>query len=134
MRMPFTSLALALGAAACQGETSASSPGSSLMITVTGAGEGQRPPEGFEGTWIDIVPGVNYRQTLVMASGVELHKQTWLNGHPFTVEDGWIVIGPERYGPIAEGAHVEVTQDGVFADGAQLGALPPRKPMPPDEG
>lgn len=132
MRMQFTFLALGLGLAACQGESSAAAPSSNLRITVTNAGEGQRPPEGFEGTWIDIVPGVEYRQTLVMASGVELQKETWLNGHPFTVEDGWVVIGPERYGPIAQGAHVEVTQDGVFADGAKLGDLPPRKPLPPD--
>lgn len=134
MRRQLLILSLALGAAACQGESSAAATSSNLRITVTNVGEGQRPPEGFEGIWIDIVPGVEYRSRMTSATGRENQSETWLNGYPFEAQDGWVVIGPVRYGPIAEGAHVEIRNDGVFADGAKLGDLPPRKPMPPDEG
>ena len=127
MRSQVVFLALALGVGACRGESSSAPPASSLMVTI-GNGERQRPAEGFEGPWIDIAPGVPYRQTRVMASGVELRKEAWLNGHPFTVEEGWIAIGPQRYGPIAGGAHVEISLDGVFADGEKLGPLP--EPVP----
>lgn len=133
MRIQLTILALALGVAGCQGESSAASPASNLRITVTNAGEGERPPEGFEGTWIDIVPGVEYRSKMTSATGHETQSETWLNGWPFEAVDGWVTIGPERYGPIADGAHVEIRNEGVFADGEKLGDLPPRRPMPADE-
>jgi hypothetical protein len=127
MRTQVTFLALVLGVGACQGESSSAPAASSLIIT-TGNGERQRPAEGFPGTWIDIAPGVQYRQTLVMASGVELREEAWLNGHPFTFEQGWIAIGPRRYGPIADGTHVAISEDGVFANGEKLGDLPQDKP------
>ena len=133
MRSQVTFLALALGVGACRGESSSAPPASSLMVTI-GNGERQRPAEGFEGTWIDIAPGVPYRQTLVMASGVELRKEAWLNGHPFTVEEGWMAIGPERYGPIADGTHVAISEDGVYANGEKVGDLPEAKPSASDGG
>ena len=136
-RQPLRDLAgaaLLLGLAwGCKGESSAAPPRSNLIVTVTQAGEGQRPPPGFEGIWIDIVPGVEYRQTLVMASGLELERTTVLNGHQFEVQGQLVVIGPQRYGPIANGTHVEVTPEGVFAAGELLGPLPERVPMPSED-
>ena len=117
----------------CKGEAEAAPPRPNLFLTITPAGEGQRPPAGFEGVWIDIVPGVEFRQTLVMASGLELERTTVLNGHPFEVQGQFVVIGPQRYGPIANGTHVEVTPEGVFAAGELLGPLPERVPMPSED-
>jgi hypothetical protein len=124
-------LGLALAACACKGETEAAPPASSLFVSVAGEGEGRRPPEGFRGTWIDIVPGVEYRQTLVTGSGATPSNDTRINGHPFAVEGEYVVIGPKRYGPFAAGTHVEIRNEGVFAEGKHLGALPERVPVPP---
>jgi len=123
---------LALAACACQGESAAAPPATNVFISVANDGEGQRPPEGFTGTWVDIVPGVEYRQTLVMGTGVESTNEARINGHAFVVEGEHVVIGPKRYGPIAAGTYVEIRNEGVFADGKLLGPLPERIPMPPD--
>lgn len=125
-------LPIVLGAWACRGETTASPPPRDLVIAVANVGEGSQPPSGFSGTWIDIFPGVEYRQTLVMGTGVVKQDQKRLNGHRFSVEDEYIVIGPSRYGPLPRGTRVEVRNEGVFAEGRLLGALPERIPVPAD--
>ncbi len=126
-------LALALAACACKGESDAAPPVTNVFISVANDGEGERPPEGFSGTWVDIVPGVEFRQTLVMATGAATTNESRINGHLFVVEGEHVVIGPMRYGPLAAGAYVEIRNEGVFADGKLLGSLPERIPMPPDE-
>jgi len=126
MRQLVPIAALALAACACKGETEAAPPASSLFISVAGDGEGRRPPEGFTGTWVDIVPGVEYRKTLVLGDGATTTDEAYINGHAFSVEDQHVVIGPVRYGPLAAGTHVEIRNEGVFADGKLLGPLPER--------
>lgn len=126
-------LAIALAASSCQGESAAApAPATNLFISVGGDGGGHRPPEGFSGTWVDIVPGVEYRKTMVMESGATTTDEAYINGHAFSVEEQCVVIGPERYGPLAAGTHVEIRNEGVFADGRLLGPLPERVPMPAD--
>jgi hypothetical protein len=132
MRTTPLSLALALAACACKGESAAAPPATDLFISVANDGEGQRPPEGFRGTWVDIVAGVEFRQTVVMASGAPTTNESYINGHPFVVEGEHVVIGPKRYGPLAAGAYVEIRNEGVFADAQLLGPLPERIAMPPD--
>lgn len=127
--MRTVSLLFALVAAlcACKGESAASPPApplSNLFISVSGDGEGRQPPEGFTGTWIDVVPGVEYRQTMVMPTGAEATSEARINGHVFAVQGEYIAIGPQRYGPIAAGTSVEIRNDGVFAAGKLLGPLP----------
>jgi hypothetical protein len=131
MRTSSAILGLALACTGCRGETPAPPPASNVVISVSGPDEGRRPPEGFAGTWIDILPGVEYRSSLVMTAGAQTQGETWLNGHPFAVEGGWVTIGPQRYGPIADGVRVEISGQGVFAGGVLLGPLPERRPMPP---
>ena len=131
MRLLVPLAALALAACACKGKTEAAAPETtSLFISVAGDGEGRRPPEGYTGTWIDIVPGVEYRQSMVMGSNAMATNKAHINGHPFSVDGDFVVIGPKRYGPIAAGAHVEIKNDGVFADGKPLGTLPERVELP----
>jgi len=134
MRTQFTILALTLGVVACKGDASAEGPGSNVIVTVGLDPEQARPPEGFAGTWIEVLPGVEYRYVTVAGVGFQSTRGAWVNGHAFSCEDGWLSIGPQRYGPIAAGAHVQLGADGVFAGGVRLGDLPPRQPMPPDEG
>ena len=126
--LPLT--AIALTALACRGETEVTPSASNLFISVANEGEGQRPPEGFSGTWIDIVPGVEFRRTLVTGSGAAPTDDTRINGHAFTVDGEYVVIGPRRYGPIAAGTRVEIRNEGVFAEGVLLGELPERIPLP----
>lgn len=123
-------LGLLLCVCACKGETAAVPPATSLFISVAGDGEGRRPPEGFTGTWIDVVPGVEYRQTMVMGEGADSTDRAHINGHPFSIDGDHVVIGSVRYGPIAAGTHVEIRNEGVFADGKHLGALPERSAAP----
>ena len=132
MRTLIPIVALALAACACKGESAAAPPATNVFISVANDGEGQRPPEGFTGMWVDIVPGVEFRQTLVMAAGAATTNESRINGHAFVVEDEYVVIGPKRYGPIAAGAYVEIRNEGVLADGKLLGPLPERIPMPTD--
>ena len=125
-------LLIPLVACACKGESAAAPPASNVFISVASDREGQRPPAGFTGTCVDIVPGVEYRQTLVMGTGAATTNEARINGHAFAVEGEYVVIGPERYGPLAAGTHVEVRNDGVFAEGKLLGPLPERIAMPAD--
>jgi hypothetical protein len=133
MRRSSLFLALALAACACKGESAAAPPSTNVFISVANDGEGARPPEGFRGTWVDIVAGVEFRQTLVMATGATTTNESRINGHPFSVEGEHVVIGPKRYGPLAAETYVEIRNEGVFADGKLLGPLPGHIPMPPDE-
>lgn len=107
-------------------------PRSDVFVVVTQPGEGQRPPAGFDGIWIDIIPGVEYRYTHVSGAGMSEQRETRLNGHLFAVEEDFIVLGPERFGPLPNGSHVEISNEGVFADGQLLGPLPERLPLPAD--
>lgn len=135
MRTAVLPLVLVVAGSACQGETSvAPPPEASVFIAVTQPGEGQRPPAGFEGTWIDIVPGVEYRYTLITGVGIREQGETRINGHKLTIESAFIVIGPKSFGPLPKGTHVEISNAGVSANGKLLGPLPERMPMPPDDG
>lgn len=119
-------------ACACKGETAGAPPPSNLFVSVASVEEGRRPPEGFTGTWIDVLPGVEFQKSLVMGSGEAEAGETRLNGHPFALEGEFLVIGPARYGPLPKGTRVEVRNEGVFAEGVLLGALPERIAMPAD--
>ena len=123
-------LAFVLAACGCRDGTSAAPPASNVFIAVAGSSEAQRPPPGFEGIWIDIVPGVEYRYTYVSGDIGQGRPAAHLNGHPFVVEEDYVVIGPLRYGPLAKGTRVEVRNEGVFADGKLLGPLPEKIPTP----
>lgn len=123
-------LVLALASCTVREETALAPAPTNLFISVSGDGEGRRPPEGFTGTWIDIVPGVGYLKTMVMGNGATTTDEAHINGHPFTVEGEYVVIGPQRYGPIPAGTHVEIKNEGVFASGKLLGPLPERVAVP----
>lgn len=124
--------ALALSSCSVQEDTAPAPPANNLFLSVSGDGLGHEPPEGFTGTWIDVVPGVEFQKRIVTGDGAQPRDDTRLNGHPLTVEGAYLVIGPSRYGPLPSGTRVQVRPDGVFVDGKSLGPLPERAPAPAD--
>lgn len=128
MRTVAWCLAIVLASCTRKEDSAAAPTASSIFISVSG--DGHAPPSGYRGTWIDIAPGVGYLKTMVMGNGATTTDEAHINGHPFTVEGEYVVIGPQRYGPIPAGTHVEIKNEGVFASGKLLGPLPERVAVP----
>ncbi len=77
-----------------------------------------------QGWTLEVGPDVRYQSVSKSGVGEQSGVTTTINGAPFEVRDGRLLLDKLDLGPAPKAAKLRVAADGVFVDGERRGATP----------
>ncbi len=77
-----------------------------------------------QGWTLEVGPDVRYQSVSKSGAGDQSGVTTTINGVPFEVRDGRLLLDKLDLGPVPSGAKLRVSAEGVFVDGERRGATP----------